>query len=530
MSSSIQMQRTKASRGITPAQPTASNRPARTVKTLRGRFLWQAGLILLLASIMTVIGATSLNRASNDLNTITSGSIPSVNYAQAISQLISSIDAQAADYLATAGLTDQTSCTIVDSADTPMLTVHDCDERNIDAETVLVNEQLFNAAHNTTYPGEQTAVERISVGLESYLGDIHQMRVDYGLAKSKTDPNDPFLQQAYQAYLAGSTILHDNINLPTVNTSQIPFDTESSLPSCQSDDGSIFYSADQWTQSGLTVALTCLSYINYTALTNANSDTNNFLSGSFWSLTIWGLLFCGLLVFSTGSMMATTHRVINPGLLPATLIAIVLSFNMVGLVGNVGQQSHSHQALQDGAFQQMVMDDYQSVYDAALLNRYATDANADESRWLIAQEFNDQLNISHWQQDWENNAAHVQSLMQQANNNQTWPEEVQPLKDMSTFWNQYDAIDGQIRAAENKQNDPNHTLTAEKLSTGESNIDFNAFTSAVQQLSNANQLHYNSTLGETSSALMLYFVLSLVLFPLAGLLGAWGIWLRLKDF
>lgn len=500
------------------------------LKTLRGRFLWQVALILLLAGIMTVTSATSLMRASNDLNTINSGSIPSVNYAQNISQLISEIDAQAADYLATAGLTNLEPCTVAGSSNTQMLTVHDCDERNIDAETVQVNEQLFNAAHNTTYPGEQTAVERISVGLESYLGDIDQMRVDYGLAKSKTDPNDPLLQQAYQAYLASGAILHNQINLPTVNTQQIPLDTEENLPSCQSDDGSAFYPSSQWTQSSLTVALTCLSYINYTALGRANSDANSFLSGSFWMLVILGLLFCALLVLSTGSMMATTHRVLNPGLLPAMLIALILSVNIIGLVNNLGKQSYSHQALQDGTFKQLVQDDYQSVYDAALLQRYATDANADESRWLIAHEFNDQPNIQHWQDDWDTNVIHVQNLMKQANDNQTWVEEIQPLKDMGTFWNSYYAIDSKMRAAENNQSDPNHTLTAEQLSTGDSNRMFGDFITAVQQLSAANQLHYNGTLSDTSNALMLYFVLSLVLFPLAGLLGAWGIWWRLKDF
>jgi hypothetical protein len=516
-----------------PAQPTRGNALTRRVKTLKGRFFWQAGLILLLASIMTFMGATSLNKANNDLNTINSGSIPSVNYAQTISQLISSIDAQAADYLATADLTDTTQCTITDNTDTPMLTVHDCDERNIDAETVQINEQLFNAAHNATYPGEQTALERITTGLESYLGDIHQMRVDYGLAKSKADPTDPSLQQAYQAYLASSTILHDQISLPQVTTDHIPFNPESgvsSLPACQSADGSVRYSPSQWTQSSLTVALDCLSDINNTALGKANRDANNFLSGSFWALVFWGLLLCGLLAFSTVYMMAATHRLVNPGLLPAVLIAIILSFNLFGFVGNLDKQSNNHQTLQDGAFQQMVADDYQSVYDATLLKRFATDANADESRWLIAQEFNDQPNIQHWQQDWNTNVVRVQSLMQNANANQTWDEEVQPLKDIDTYWKQYYALDGQIRTAENNQGDPNHTLTAEKLSTGESNLAFGYFTTAVQQLSNANQLHYNSTLSDTSSSLILYFVLSLVLFPLIGLLGAGGIWLRLKDF
>ena len=103
--------------------------------------------------------------------------------------------------------------------------------------------------------------------------------------------------------------------------------------------------------------------------------------------------------------MTTTHRVLNPGLLPAALVALILGLSLLGLVNTLGKVG-DHTAINadpvvnidqagqiDGAFYQMVRDDYDSVYDAAILTRYATDANADESRWLIAQEFNDQANV-----------------------------------------------------------------------------------------------------------------------------------------
>lgn len=537
--------------GTKGAQPQQAQRSlkvllARQWRTLKGQFIVYAGLILLLAGVMTLVASTSLNRASTDLVTIDQGSIPSVNYAQSMAQLVSQIDAQSADFLAAAGLTNTRPCTIQTSLTRPdqveTLTVHDCDAHSIDAETVLINEQLFNAEHNVTYTGEQTAVERISTGLESYLGDIHQMRVDYDLAKSKTDPNDSALQQAYQAYLAGSAILHDKINLPTINANQIPLDTEANLPLCQSSDGKINYSPEQWTQGSLSVALDCLSSINHHALEQANTDANSFLGGTFWLLLFLGVLLSGLLIFSTIRMMATSHRAINPGLLPAALIALILGVSLLGLVNSLGKQgdhtgwqadpvSHIDQAASiDGAFQQMVSDNYDSVYDAAILTRYATDANADESRWLIAQEFNDTANIQRWQTDWQYNVGQVHYWMQNAQNNLTWTEEQSPLQQMTTDWNQYDTIDGQIRSDATNQRDPNHLLTAEALSTGNSNSAFGHFTDAVSQLSAADQGHYNTTRDATSQSLGLSFLLSLVLFPLTGLLAVWGVWLRLKDF
>ncbi|HEX4716059.1 MAG TPA: tetratricopeptide repeat protein, partial [Ktedonobacteraceae bacterium] len=376
----------------------------------------------------------------------------------------------------------------------------------------------------------------------SYLGDIHQMRVDYDLAKSKTDPNDSALQQAYQAYLAGSAILHDKINLPTINANQIPLDTEANLPLCQSSDGKINYSPEQWTQGSLSVALGCLSSINHHALEQANTDANSFLGSTFWLLLFLGVLLSGLLIFSTIRMMATSHRAINPGLLPAALIALILGVSLLGLVNSLGKQgdhtgwqadpvSHIDQAASiDGAFQQMVSDNYDSVYDAAILTRYATDANADESRWLIAQEFNDTANIQRWQTDWQYNVGQVHYWMQNAQNNLTWTEEQSPLQQMTTNWNQYVNIDGQIRSDVTNQSDPNRLLTAEALSTGNSNSAFGHFTDAVSQLSAADQGHYNTTRDATSQSLGLSFLLSLVLFPLTGLLAVWGVWLRLKDF
>lgn len=553
MATLLQKPRPVMSAGGTQPRPQQSPRslrarPVRQLRTLKGQFLVQAGLILLLAGVMTLVASTSLNRASNDLGTIDQGSIPSVNYAQGMAQLVSQIDAQAADFLAAAGLTATHPCSIQtslahpDQGETLTLTVHDCDAHSIDAETVLLNEQLFNAEHNVTYPGEQTAVERISTALQNYLGDIHQERVDYNLAKSKTDPTDPFLQQAYLAYLAGSAILHEKITLPTLNANQIPLDTETNLPTCQSPDGKVQYSPEQWTQNSLSVALDCLSSINHRSLEQANSDANSFLIGSFWLLLFLGVLLIGLLCFSTVRMTATSHRIINAGLLPAALIALVLGVSLFGLVNSLGKQgdhtgwqadpvSHIDQAGSgDGAFQQMISDDYDSVYDTAILTRYATDANADESRWLIAQEFKDTANIQRWQSDWQENVGQVRYWMQNAQNNLTWTEEESPLQQMPESWNQYYSLDSQIRSDAINQTDPNRLLTAEALSTGNSNRDFARFINTVSQLSAADQGHYNTTRDATSQALGLFFGLSLVLFPLAGLLAVWGIAMRLKDF
>lgn len=530
MSRTIPMPKARAgSAGLQP-QKVAGQFILLRLRTLKGQFTLHAGLILLFAATLTLVGTTTLSRATSDLTTIESGSIPSVDAAQAITQYIEVIDAQSADYLATAGLTNTAPCTIAGFSTistTQTLTIHDCDEHNIDTEIVLVNQQLFEAAHNVTYLGEQTAVERITIGLESYLGDIHQMRVDYGLATNKIDPNDHSLQQAYQAYLNASAILHDRISLATLGTGQIPLSKETNLPNCTLSSGQTLTPA-QWTRGGLTDALDCLRSINYAHLQAASTDSGNFLGGSTVLIAILCILLCVLLLFGTGRMMTASHRFINPGLLAATLISLIVSVNTVSLLSSL--QGQSSQASQDGAFRQMVIDDYNSVYFAALLNRYGTDANADESRWLIAQEFHDQANLVHWQTDWDQNVQQIVSLMHKAHANQTWVEEIQPLKDMDTFWSQYHTIDGQIRSTTENLSDPHRLNDAESISTGKSNQAFGNFTNAVDRLSQANRDHYTQTLHETQGMLLRSFLLCLVLFPLAGLLAVWGIAIRLKDF
>jgi hypothetical protein len=503
------------------------------LRTLKGQFILHASLILLLAAILTLLSSTTLSRTSSDLATINSGSIPSVNDAQTITQDIETIDAQAADYLATAALTNAHACSIPQTTNpngatiSVTLTTHACDESDIDAETVLTDETLYQAAHNVTYTGEQTAVERITIGLESYLEDIHQMRVDYGLAANKTDPNDPYLKQAYQSYLSASGILHDQISLATIGADKIPLDKEANLPNCTLANGQT-RTPDQWTQGGLTDALDCLSFINYSHLQGAYSDSGNFLGGSTAWIIVLSLLLGLLLLLGTGRMVLTSHRFLNLGLLAATLISLIFSGMAISLLGSLQGTNPVHS--QDGAFVQLVQDDYVSVYDAAVLNRTATNANADESRWLIALEFHDQANVAHWQDDWNQSVQQVNTLIQKAQKNQTWQEEIQPLQDMSNNWNTYDTIDGQIRSAAQNQSDPKRLLTAESISTGTSNQAFGQFSGAVTALSNANQSHSNQTFRSINYTLMVYFILSLILFPLTGLLALWGIAIRLKDF
>jgi hypothetical protein len=465
----------------------------------------------------------AFRQSSTDLNTIANGSVPSVDAAQAMSQYIEDIDAKAADYLAAASLTAQIPCTIIGSARNPgNLTDHDCDALNIDAELILANKQLYIAIHNVTYPGERTAVERITAGFEEYSADIAVEQHEYALATSKTDPRDEHLQKARLAYTAATNVLNLRITKqPTLDANGNPVYDEATIPNCVVNGRTI--AARDWPLGSLQENIDCLSSINKGYLDAAYQDTTSFLGITTVLLVLLCLAFCGLLVFVLVRMALLTHRVINSGVTLATVLALVMS---VVVITNFAAMSGRH-----GTFGLMVQDAYDNVSTTALLKRYGTAANADESRWLIAVDFGDQTEINRWQQDWYANKAQVNTLIQQVNSNRAWSaEEDQPLADMQSHWNTYISIDPQIRAlAENTAN-PNRIHDAQALSTGQSNENFYAFTTALDRLSTVSRDHYTTTSTITNATLTYFIPLSILLFLLIGLLAVWGIARRLKDF
>jgi hypothetical protein len=301
-------------------------------KTLKGRFTVLAVCIVILALAQAVFFAHSFQQASSDLDTINSGSIPSVDAAQTMAQYIEDIDAKSADYLATAALTTTMPCSIVGTTYNPgPLTVHDCDDRTISAEIVLANQQLYLAIHNVTYPGERTATERIIAGFQDYMAQIAIMRHEYTLATAKSNPNDVHMQNAHKAYLAANAILTSAITTkPTLNAAQNYVYDEKNVPSCTLNGRSV--APTVWPLGSIRDNIDCLSAINYNHLYAAYDDTTNFLGSTVILSLIFCIIFCLLVTGTTGYMAAMTHRVINIGLTLAVIISIIFSIASIILL------------------------------------------------------------------------------------------------------------------------------------------------------------------------------------------------------
>jgi hypothetical protein len=347
------------------------------------------------------------------------------------------------------------------------------------------------------------------------------MRSEFTQAQNKNNAQDQHLRNAWQDYLAATNVLHTKITwLPPMNNAGQPIFDESDPPTCVLNGKNL--PASTWALGSLEDNLTCLNAINVAHLDAAYNDTQSFLQESALLILFFCLVFVALLLFSMVRLIFVTHRIVNSGLVPALLVGIIFSVSLlIFFNGMVGRH---------GAFGQMVQDDYNSMYYAAQLDRYGTMANADESRWLIALEFGDQAQVTLWSKDWQTNTTQVRTLMTRAKNNRTWSEEDQPLADMQTYWQAYTQIDPQIRAKAENTTNPQRILDAESLSTGNSNRTFGNFVDAVNRLSQANAIHYQSTLTSTYNALTSYTLWCVLLFPLIGIVAAWGISRRFKDF
>jgi hypothetical protein len=296
--------------------------------------------------------------------------------------------------------------------------------------------------------------------------------------------------------------------------------SEAGIPACTVNNQLV--DALTWALSSLHTNLDCLSDINKIQLKDAYDQVSSELGGNLLLAVMGGIALWLLLSFSMLRMILITHRLVNLGLLVALLGSLILG---IGVISHFAQLSGQH-----GDFGQMVNDDYQSIYAAALLKRYGTAANADESRWLIALEYGDKAEAERWQKDWQDNIGQVRVFMDRALRNQTWTEEITPLADMQASWLKYTDIDTKIRLLATNMNDPKRILNAETESTGVSNTAFGNFSDAVDALSRANRLHYDQTFQDASGYLSFFTLACIIIFPVLGLSAVWGIYQRLKDF
>ena len=466
-------------------------------------------VVLLCITVATAI-ATAIysSRAYSDLTTIGNESIPSVDGAQAVVPAIEDAQAQAAIYLANASPNAVQPCLLNSSGQRlTVLTFHDCADRNIDADLLLANHELFLAGHNVSYPGGQTAIEQTQKGLEAYSASINLMRHDFNLATNKSNPGDPFMQQAYQAYSAATNLVRRSVGGPASAFS------EADIPACTI--AGVTLPAQAWPAGGIDQNMNCLSAINKVHLDIAYQDTVKFVGvglGVTFGLTMYSCIF---LFWATWSMASTVHRAFNPLLALALLFALIVT----GVVLADFDTIYGH----NGSFS-IIETDYNSVYSTTNLKQAATIAESDEAHWLLALAFHDPSAVS-LHQAWQSHMQAAQTSLQAILSGSQSPQNVQLLNSIKQDWQRYDLQSSQVASTA-----PQDLHSAETICSGSASQALQQFTAGLNQFSATRHQDYASAFNDANGRLSSLTILCAITFPLLGLIGVAGILTRMREF
>ena len=490
--------------------------------TLRGQFAALGAISILLCLVSALASALAISEARKDLGVIADKTVPVVDAAQNMMQSAFELSGYAADYLATAPLANREPCRITASQpQVGSITVHECSDRNIDAQVAKFNQQLFKAANKAIFPGEPIAIQRITAGFETLTAQLALMRDAYRTATSRSDPRDDQvadphsepMRKSYAAFQMAIAALQTQ-KWPAQNTAGL------AIPSCDVDTAIL--PGTDWPFDTLEYTMRCLSKTNKVHLDNAFNETLGEQRKNLIVAIICGVLLCGFLLATTWRMATVTHRIVNPGLTLALLLGIAGS--------SLEVYRFYYFSGKDGLFHIMVQDAYESYYRSIHLKQYALAANADESRWLVAKAFDDEQAATRWYQDWQFRTSRVQDDIQKLKAQRTWPAEDAPLRDLANNWTAYAATDRQIRATASNVADPAHIVNAERLSTGASNTTFAGVLDAADRLAAINYTMYNGAQQRITASINSLAQIGLWLFCLAALAAAGGIYARWKDF
>ncbi len=492
--------------------------------TLQGYFTVLGMSIVLLSLLHAYMSTAAVEEASNDLDQIVNKHVPIVDASQGMLQTVFDISTHAADYLMIAEPGAPEPC-VIEALDRQVgtLSVHECIDRNIRAETMRFDIALYKAAHVPTSSTEEKAaepaIENIAAAFQEYMSLIDRMRYEYRQAKVKSDRHDQHIQRAYQAYRGATDVLHSEPSLST-STRGSTLLLAAGAPACTLDGKQV--SAEDWLFGNMETVLRCLNNTTKEDLDAKYREVNNELHRSQSYVTVVALLLCSLLLVTAVRMAEVTHRRINVGLAIALLIGLGSSIAVLHKLNTLSAEGEG--------FARLVTHSYQSVYDAAHLKRYATAANADESRWLIATAFNDRAEAERWQTDWVAKTRKIRKDIEALKRNRRWPAEDEPLNTLEQGWKTYYVLDAQIRAIAKDRADPNGLVKAERVSTEGSDVVFEGFIAAADRLQKINDEVFQQTRKQAEANISGAQTISMVLFPLAGLVAIWGISLRWKDF
>ncbi len=357
-----------------------------------------------------------------------------------------------------------------------------------------VVEGLVSAAQNITYgQAERGPVLTLVNGLAEYERAITQ-------ARDFHERGDPAMLAAYRN---ADTILHQSL-LPAVDK---------------------------------------LDKVNTDALNAAYAHDG----GAFTGTLLLTLLAGGLLLAALAAVQLFLHqrvrRTLNPGLLAATIIAILYLFHTAIAFIAVGNR---FKAAKEEAFD--------SVHALWRARATAFDANADESRWLLdrplATDYEKAfltkrnliaeppgLGYAAVAQAYRENDRQklgmigaLKGFLGDELNNLTFEGEREAAADTLRYWGEYVGLDGEIRKLENAGQHDKAVALCTGNNPGQSNFAYTQFDDALEKTLNINQKEFDANLTEARAILRPFDALNFVVLLLIVGAAFVGLLPRLREY
>jgi hypothetical protein len=258
-------------------------------------------------------------------------------------------------------------------------------------------------------------------------------------------------------------------------------------------------------------AMASVTAINVKALDDAYSAQQSASARGIALVVLVGLLLLGVLLATQWFLLQRMRRIVNPGLLGATLVALVLTVAALSTFGGVRSDLEGTK---------------QDAFDArlALVSARATayDANSDRSRALI-----DAFYAGQYQSAF---AARSTQIAGSAFGAAVLPGAQDAVQAARTAFQTYQADDRTLLGLVAAGKGDAAIAYATSVSHGSSGYDFQRFDAALQTGVNIDQGYLTAYVAESDSRLSPWTWLPPVAAVLIAALAVAGVWPRLREY
>jgi len=254
-------------------------------------------------------------------------------------------------------------------------------------------------------------------------------------------------------------------------------------------------------------AMASVTAINVTALDDAYSAQESASARGIALVVVVGLLLLAVLLATQWFLVQQMRRIVNPGLLGATLAALVLTVAAASTFGGV--RSDLQGAKQDAFDSELALTSARAT---------AYDANSDRSRYLI-----DAFRAPQYQSAF---VAKSTQILGSAFGNAVLPGAQDAVQAARTAFQTYQADDRRLLTMKGDS----AIAYATSVSHGNSDYDFYVFDAALQKAIGIDQAYRAAYVAESDDRLSPWTWLPPVAAVLIAVLAVAGLWPRLREY